>query len=194
MSLISRVINIVIAPKSEWQAIDSESATVGGLYLGYAIPLSAIGALARFIDIWLIGVRTPLAGVHQLPLTSALLESVASFVLGLIGIYIVSLIINGFASAFAGQRNPMQALKVAVYAATPAWLGGIFHLLPSLGILALLASLYCLYVLYRGLPILMKAPKDKAMSYTIAVVVCVFVVTLVIGLVVTKLGGFGNAA
>ena len=50
-----------------------------------------------------------------------------------------------------------------------------------------------LYVLYQGLPILMKTPRDKAMSYTIAVVVCVFVVMLATGLVVTKLGGFGNA-
>jgi hypothetical protein len=71
-------------------------------------------------------------------------------------------------------------MKCAVYAHTPAWLGGVFNLIPALGILALIAAFYGLYLLYLGLPVLMKAPRDKAVGYTVVVVICAIVLTIVI--------------
>ncbi|MDD3528729.1 MAG: hypothetical protein PHS77_02530, partial [Gallionellaceae bacterium] len=60
-----------------------------------------------------------------------------------------------------------------------------------LGILALLASLYGVYLLYLGLPVLMKAPEGKAVSYTVVVVVCAILVGLVIGAVIGLFAGMG---
>ena len=79
-----------------------------------------------------------------------------------------------------------------MYAHTPAWLGGIFHLLPALGVLALVTALYGLYLLYLGLPVLMKAPKDKAVGYTVVVVLCAIVLTIVVS-VIGSIVGFGGA-
>ena len=46
-------------------------------------------------------------------------------------------------------------------------------------------GLYGLYLLYLGLPALMKAPQDKAIGYTAVVVVC----AIVLSIVVTTIGG-----
>ena len=76
----------------------------------------------------------------------------------------------------------MQALKVAAYSSTASWVAGIFGLIPALSWLRIL-GLYSLYLLYLGLPVLMKAPQDKAAGYTGVVIIAAIVLFMVIGLV-----------
>src|SRR3546814_17909838 len=51
---------------------------------------------------------------------------------------------------------------VAAYSATAAWVAGVFQIVPSLGWIGAILGLYSLYLLYLGLPILMKAPAANA--------------------------------
>ena len=44
-------------------------------------------------------------------------------------------------------------------------------------------GLYSLYLMYLGLPVLMKAPEDRAIAYTVLVILAALVLFLVIGLV-----------
>ena len=56
--------------------------------------------------------------------------------------------------------------KTAAYAFTPGWLASLFVLIGGLGaLLPLLAGLYGIYLLYLGLPTMMKCPQDKAFGY-----------------------------
>jgi hypothetical protein len=67
---------------------------------------------------------------------------------------------------------------------TASWVAGIAGLFPPVGrIFLLLGILYSVYLLYLGLPRLMKAPADKAVGYTVAVIVVATAVSLVAGLV-----------
>ena len=52
-------------------------------------------------------------------------------------------------------------------------------LLPALGPVSLIFSLYSLLLLYIGLPIVMKVPKDRAMGYTAVVIIVWLVVFLI---------------
>ena len=78
-----------------------------------------------------------------------------------VSIFILSLIINALAPSFGGQKNSTQALKVAVYAFTPAWVAGALQILTPLAILGILLAFYGLYLLYLGLPVLMRARRRK---------------------------------
>lgn len=178
--LVARVKGIIMQPKSEWRVIDGESTTVSQLYTGYIIPLSAIPPIASVIGLSIFGISLPLLGTYRVPLGSALTSAITQYVLGLVGIYVLALIIDALAPTFAGQKNQIQALKVAAYSSTASWLAGIFALIPGLRILGLL-GLYGLYLLYAGLPILMKAPAEKAMGYTVVVIICAIVIFVVIG-------------
>ncbi len=191
MNIVDRVKNIVLTPQTEWPVIAAEATSVRELYLGYVVPLAAIGPVARFLGISLFGFSFLFAGRFGMPIVWALSAAISQYVLALVGVFIVGLIIEALAPKFGGEKNRLQALKVAVYASTPAWIGGVFYLLPSLGMLATLASLYGIYVLYLGLPVLMKAPQDKAVPYTAVVIVCAIVVFVVIGAIVGEVGGFG---
>ncbi|HEU0201755.1 MAG TPA: Yip1 family protein [Burkholderiaceae bacterium] len=191
MELVQRARNIVLSPKAEWQVIAPEATSVGALYAGYIAPLAAIGAIASFIGLSLVGVSLPFFGTYREPVLSGMSIALVTFVFALAGVFILALIIDALAPTFGGERNRMQALKVAAYAYTPAWLAGALQILPALGLLVLLASLYSLYLLYLGLPVLMRAPKQKAFGYTVVVVICALVLGILFAILSAALGGAG---
>ncbi len=184
---IERVKKILLQPKQEWPVIDAEATSVGALYTGYIAPLAAIGPIASIIGSSIFGVSVPFVGTYRVGFGVAFRQGIVQYVLALVGVYVLALIIDALAPNFSGQKNRIQALKVAAYSSTAAWVAGIFGLIPALAILGLL-GLYSLYLLYLGLPVLMKAPQEKAMSYTVVVIICAIVLFLIIGVITARFG------
>ena len=77
---------------------------------------------------------------------------------------------------------------MATYSSTAAWVAGIFALMPGLRMLGIL-GLYSVYLLYLGLPVLMKVAKDRAVAYMVLVVVVEFVLMVMIGLLGSRFTG-----
>jgi hypothetical protein len=192
MNLVDRVKRILLSPRTEWEVIDAEQTTPAALYTGYIAPLAAIGPLARLIGYTVFGISLPLMGTYRVPFGSALSGAVIGYVLTLAGTYILALIIDALAPTFNGQRNQIQALKVAAYSSTAAWVAGIFALIPWLGFLGIL-GLYSLYLLYLGLPVLMKAPGEKALPYTAVVILAAIVLFMVVGVIAGRFTGIPHA-
>ncbi|WP_125958895.1 Yip1 family protein [Sphingomonas koreensis] len=178
-NLIERIKNILLKPKEEWERIDAEPATVGGLMTGWVVPLAAIGPVAGLIGGLVFGYGGMFGITIRPSVTMAVTGAVISYLLALLCAWLFSKIIDALAPSFGGQKNPVQAMKVAAYSGTAAYLAGVFQIIPALGILGLL-GLYSLYLLYLGLPRLMKAPADKAMGYTIVTVVVAIVLFFVV--------------
>lgn len=183
MSIVNRVKNIILTPKSEWPVIAAEPATTGGLLAGYVAPLAAIGVIAGFIGNTFIGVM----GMIHLPIIAGVGIAVYSYIMAFVSVLIVAAIINALAPTFGGQKDFTAAMKVTVYSYTPGWVAGVLTMIPLLGILVLIAMLYGLYLCYLGLPRLMKNPEDKSVGYTVVVVISVIVITVVLGVIATSL-------
>jgi hypothetical protein len=182
MNLTERVKNILLQPAAEWAVIAQEAGNASELYKSYIAPLAAIGPIASIIGFAIIGVPLPMGGSYRVPLTSAIGQAVITFILVLVGTYVLALIIDALAPTFGGTKDNFQALKVAAYSSTAAWVAGIFNLIPALAFLQILA-LYSIYLLYLGLPILMKAPKEKALPYTGVVIIAAIVIFGIIGVI-----------
>jgi hypothetical protein len=179
MGLIDRARGIVLQPASEWQVIAAETATPQSLFAGYVVPLAVIGPIAAFIGLTVIGIGVPFIGTIRTSFASGIAHAILSFALALLGVLVLGWVIDAVAPTFGGHKNFVQALKVAAYAYTPAFLAGILLLFPPLAVLQVLAALYGLYLLYLGLPILMQAPPEKALGYTVTVIVCAFLIGIV---------------
>ena len=82
------------------------------------------------------------------------------------------------APTVGATKNRVQALKVAAYSLTASWLVCVIGLIPSLSMLWIL-GLYSLYLLWIGLPKLMKVPADKVIGYVVASIVCAAVVMMI---------------
>ncbi len=183
MQLKERVRNILLKPKHEWEVIAGEDTGIGALYRGYIVPLAAIGPVALLLRFSFMGAGTSGGGSFQSSSLPGLGPAVLAFALNMAAVFVVALLVDVLAPVFGGRKNPVQALKVAAYASTPGWIASVFVLIPILTVLALAAGLYGLYLLYLGLPPVMGAPRERALSYTIAVVIAVVLVYIAIGLV-----------
>jgi hypothetical protein len=169
MELIDRVRGLLFVPRFAWANIARDPVDPTAVFTYVAI-LAAIPAVARFIGGSLIGWYTPIL--------SGLLAALVNYLLAFAAVYAVALGINAMAPAFGAARSFPGALKLAAYSYTPLWLAGIFLLIPGLTFLTIL-SLYGIYLLWTGLPIVMEVPSDRALPYAIAILVCALAVALV---------------
>jgi hypothetical protein len=188
-SLVGRVKNILIKPAAEWAVIDSEVSDARSIYLQYVAPLAAIGVVAGFIGQSLIGISVPFIGTFRTPVVGGLVSAVLAYALMFAAVFVLQQIINGFAPTFGGQKDSMRALKLAAYSSTPGWLGGVFNLVPSLAWIGALAGLYGIFLLYLGLPVLMRSTKEKQIAYTATVAVIAIVVWIVLGAISGAIAG-----
>jgi Yip1-like protein len=179
-SIVVHAREILVHPKEEWRVIDGEQASIPELLRTYIAPLAAIGPIAATIGFSLFGIALPFVGRYRMPFGTALAQGVVRYALAIGSVFVLALVIDALAPTFGGEKNRLQALKVAAYASTAAWLAGIFTLVPPLAILGVL-GLYSLYLLYLGLPVLMKAPEEKALAYTAVVVICALVLFTAVG-------------
>ena len=180
MNQIERVKSILLSPKEEWPKIAAETATVQSLYVGYIMILAAIGPIATLVRSLVsgFGIALPLA--------------IGMYLLTLVAVSIVALIVDTLAPTFGGERNFIGSLKLVAYAYTAAWVAGIFRLIPVVGgIIGLLAAIYSIYTFYLGVSPVKKSSADKAVGYTIVVLICNILLFWVLGLVLLPmvLGG-----
>jgi len=177
--LVERVKGILLKPNEEWDRIDPEPATIKGLYTGYACILAAIPAVSAFIGEQVFGVS--LLGIHyRPPLVGSLVSAIVNYALSLAMLYVLALIVEALAPTFNGIKDRTQAFKLAAYSGTAMWVAGVFALIPMLMPLMILGGLYSLFLLYLGLPKLMKSPQEKALSYTAVTIVVAIVLSIVV--------------
>ncbi len=176
MSIVDRVKNILLSPKTEWPTIAGEAASTQSLYTGYIMILAAIGPIAMLLRSVGLGVT----------------GAIVAYIVALAAPYIMALIVDVLAPTFGGEKNFMQSLKLTAYSYTAVWLAGVLHLLGALGgVLELLAAVYTLYTFFLGVPVMKKCPQEKALAYTLVVVVCGIVLAAVVGglMMSTTVGG-----
>lgn len=191
-----RVKNILLSPRTEWLVIAGEPTSIGRLYARYNVPMAAFAAAMCFLRMSVVGVTLPFGGATlRTPLVSGLESAVVTFLLGLIGLFLVGLVINTLAPTFSGVSNLRQAMKTAAYALTPAWLGTALSLLPMGALLQFLAGIYGIYVLYLGLPVMMQVrrPQNTA-GYATTVVVSTVLIGIMYGVLGMALGGLAHPA
>ena len=181
MNIVDRVKAVLLKPKETFELIKTESATTQDLILNYLAILAVIPAVASIIGMSVVGVSVPFLRMVRFPLMSSLSRAIVQYILTLVGAYVLGLIINALAPTFSGVKNNIQALKIAVYCATPTIVAGIFYIVPALGVLVIIAGLYGLYLLYLAIPIMMECPREKALVYTVTVIVVNIVISIIIG-------------
>ena len=174
-NIINRVKNVLISPKTEWLTIEAENGPHAKVFTSYVALLALIPAVAAFIGYGLIGYSA--FGIHVGSVSWGLRQAIMQYLSILGGIYLTAFIIDALAENFGAKKDFDRAFSLVAYSYTPIFVAGVLYLLPSLSWLALLAGLYCLYLLYIGLQPMMKAPAEKQTSY--------FVVSLVIMLLVS---------
>ncbi|MBE0645720.1 MAG: YIP1 family protein [Bacteroidetes bacterium] len=189
MNLVDRAKNIIMSPKTEWEAIANEPADMGGIFTGYVIPMALIPAIASFIGYGFIGLGF-ISGV-----TWGIAYALISLLSSLIGVFLLAFVINLLAPSFGSEKDQGRAMQLVAYSYTPMWVGGILYVFPVIGAIGALFGLYGLYLMFLGFPHTMKTPQDKVVVYMIVAVIVLmiiyFVVAGILTTVIFSIFGFG---
>lgn len=184
-AIVDRVKGILMKPKAEWSVIDGETTSVAEIYKSYILPLAAIGPVATLFHSLVFG-HGAFGITYRPSFLSAISTAIVSYLATLVIVYLLALLIDFLAPKFGATANRDKAFKIAAYSATAGWVAAIFNLVPGLGMLSLL-GLYSVYLLYTGLPILMKAPEDKSIAYTAVIVVSAAVAGFILSAIMAPL-------
>lgn len=181
-NLVARVKNLLLSPNSEWEAIDQEAVRSRSLIIGYVVPLVALPAAATVFGLSVLGVQVNGETIRA-PWTWMLASAALFFIMSVLGVLIFAALLNALAPIFGAARNYAQAVKVSSYSITSAMIAGIATAVPALGIVALIGASYSLYLLFLGVPKLMKPAPTSATNYAIVATACALGLGLFVGLV-----------
>jgi len=189
-ALLQRVRALLLAPVAEWPVIAAEPATPAGLYREYILFLAAIPAICGFVKVSLIGYAWHGFRIYRLGIGAGVSAALVFYAMTLIAVYVIAVIVDALAPNFGGEQSRVQALKLVAYSYTASWIAGFGRLLPWLSALVALAgAAYSVYLLYLGLPTVMRVPAERSAGYTAAIVIIAIVVGYLVEVITGGIAG-----
>lgn len=191
-ALIEMIKQLILKPKQTWQDIQSDSLTTQDILKKYLILAVSIPAAATFVGRWIVGIRIPFYGVHRLSFFASLFTAVLEYSLILIGIWGAGKVIQFLAEKFESSTHEINAYKLIVFSFLPYLAAGIIYLIPSLGTLVALMGLYCLFIFYLGIPVIMETPEERVLPFSIVsilvVLIIYFIISVITGTIIDHFG------
>ena len=171
--LVERVKGILLTPKAEWDKIDNEAAEPQSVITGYVLPLVALAAIATLIGISVVGVNV-LGVSYRAPFFGALTGAVVQIAFGVASVFVFAFIINALAPSFGAAKNWVRLSGRRLRANRSVGRGHAGDH-SNACVLGIVGGLYSLYLLFVGLPKLMKPPAENATTYTIVSIVAAII-------------------
>ncbi|SET00882.1 MULTISPECIES: Yip1 family protein [Marinobacter] len=191
---LSHTVGLLTHPDEEWEAIRNESESVSKLYFGHILLLALIPAAAAFYGTTQVGWQVGGSQVIKLTMGSALQLCALAYFAMLAGIYIIGKFIDFFAATYDVKETTPRGVTLAAYTATPIFLLGVIAVYPNIWVnmaVGIAAIAYAVYLLYQGLPILMKIPEERGFMFASSVLtvgLVMFVGLLAISVVIWSMG------
>lgn len=182
MNIVERVKAITLSPATTWPVIEAEKHDAKSLFVPYMMILAAIPAVASFIGLSVVGIGG-FGFNFRIPISTGIVMLITTYLLTLAMTFGMGWLASALAPTFGGKSDLVQGLKLAVFGGTPMLLAGVFNVLPALSIIGVLVAIYALYVIYLGLPILMKNPKDKTIVYMVILILASIIAGVVLSVV-----------
>lgn len=170
---MNHLVAIMFAPRSAWEAIRDQDDSMLMTYVKFVIPICLIPAVAWYfgsVEVgWQVGER-----VIRLTPRSAMEIMLLFYLAMLVGTGFLGFMLHWMSETYeAGESTPDKGVKIAAYTLAPMFLCGATGFYPMLWldmILGCLAAGYAVYLLYIGVPIVLRIPEEKGFLYASAMV------------------------
>jgi len=120
----------------------------------------------------------------------AISAGIVAYIFALVNVVVIGYFVFMLAPKFASAADLNKATKLVSYVYTPVFLIAILNIIPSLTFLNILALLYGLYIVYLGLPIVLKTPQNRVVMYVVATLVASFILYFILYLIAAGLSHF----
>ena len=178
-AIFPRAKALILAPGPTWTIIAGEAHDLQRLMLSWVLPLAAIPPVAQFLGGLLFG---------RVPLGRGLSLAIGTYVFEIVMVLAIGWIAAWLAPRFGGENRPERGWAWIAYAFTPSWVAGVLWLIPAIGPLQILASLYGLYVAYLGVVPMLRVRPEQTVMFMVVLVVAGIVAGFALGVVLYTLG------
>ena len=187
--VLNHILGMFLNPRAEWEKIRDQHCSVGTCMFGHVLLLGAIPPVSGYIGTTRIGWEIGAREAVKLTPSSGLTIAVAYYFAMIVGVLTMGYMIHWMARTYNAAASLGDCVALAAYTATPLFLIGVMQLYPILWLnflIGLPALAYSVYLLYTGVPILMRIEPERGFLFSSAVL-AVGLVALVSLLAVTAL-------
>ena len=191
---LGHTIGVLTHPDQAWQHIRDKPESLPQLYFSHVLLLALIPAIAGFYGTTQVGWQIGDGQVIRLTSASALPICALFYTAIVAGIYIIGRFIDFFAATYGVPEDKPKGVTLVAYTATPLLFVGVVAVYPSVWLImciGLVALAYSVYLLYEGLPILMKIPAERGFMFASSVLtvgLVMFVGLLAMSVVIWSMG------
>jgi hypothetical protein len=156
---------VLVRPHAAFAAIGERPPSGAAVFFGFALWLGVLPPLFAYIGTTTFGWRLGVAPLY-LPASTVLAIAVAYFVLLLFGFLSAAFVTHWMATTYGADPSLGRSLALIASVGAPLAVGSIVHLYPHafINVLVLVPFLiWSMYLLYRGLPIVLKTDPGRGM-------------------------------
>ncbi len=181
--MIGKVFGIIFQPVPTWHEVAGMSEAELKRYLKYPAILALIPAIAWFYGTtrvgWSVGGRET---VHFSAGSAAAIAPLF-YLAQLVAIWVIGYFVHWMAQTYGAESSISKGVVLAGFCATPILLFGAFGVHPLFWLdflVGLIAVSHAVYLLYLGIPIVMRIPQERGFLFASAVVAVGMVMAVVV--------------
>src|SRR5690625_1137168 len=168
VAMIDHVMGMVLRPRRQWSLLAGRQPELGRALL-YPLVMAALPALAWYYGVTEVGWRVGAGPVVRMTPDSARLIVLLFYLAQVLAVAGVGSMVHWMSSTYgAVSSSPALGIAVAGRAATPLFLAGVVGVYPIFWLdlmLGLLALAYAVYLLYTGIPAMMRGTVGRAVGH-----------------------------
>jgi len=181
--MINHVMGFLFSPQSEWTNVRQKNQYSGGVV--YVLLMALLPTIAWYYGVAETGWQVADGEFVKLTEKSAM-QIVSLFYLAMVlSVFCIGYFVHWMASSYGSDSSITKGITLAGYCATPLFITGLVGFYPILWLdmlIAVLAIGHALYLLYKGIPIVMDIPPEQGFLFASAILaVCLVILMAMMG-------------
>ncbi|MFN2288490.1 MAG: Yip1 family protein [Chromatocurvus sp.] len=195
--MIQHTIGLLLRPSAQWRAVAQLPEKSRNVLILYPCIFAILPAVAWYYGTSRVGWKTGLRGdVIRLTEDSALQISLLFYLIMVSSVAIIGYFIHWMSDTYGAESTIPKGIVIAGLTATPLFITGLVGFYPTLWIdllIGLVAVSWSVYLMYLGIPIMMKIPEERGFLFSSAVLAIALVVMVCIIVISVMAWEYGAA-
>lgn len=183
--MIGNIFGLLFRPKAQWQSIAEQNKFSLPYSIIYTLILAWLPAVAWFYGTTEVGWAVGDSDHVRMTAESATMIITLFYFTMIASVTAIGYMIHWMSKTYGADSSMAKGIAIASFSATPLYIAGAVGFMPIywLDLLVGVAAVcYAVYVLYLGIPVVMKIPEERGFLFSSAVVAfCMVIVMMIMG-------------
>ncbi|MFN2328711.1 MAG: Yip1 family protein [Chromatocurvus sp.] len=195
--MIQHTIGLLLRPSEQWRVVAQLPEKSRNVLVLYPCIFALLPAIAWYYGTSQVGWTTGLQGnVVRLTVESAFQISVLFYLVMVGSVAIIGFFIHWMSKTYGAESTVSKGIVIAGLTATPLFITGLVGFYPTLWLdllIGVVAISWSVYLMYLGIPIMMKIPEERGFLFSSAVLAIAMVVLVSIMVISILAWDYGAA-